>query len=178
MGFQTIFIYTDGSCVPLKINGPQGTIKADAGGWCAHIIMGPESSFIYGGQESTSNNTMELRAVIEGLRHTKGHKKLIRLYTDSNYVRGRVNWIRRNIKEHLAQGHPRSKLYKKMRGGAIAANVEECVELAKVLRTVRVEVRWIPGHTGIRHHDRADKIARREALRVRNQVKARWGLGV
>lgn len=177
MGFKTIFIYSDGSCVPLKINGPQGTIKADAGGWCAHIIMGPDREFLFGGQESTSNNTMELRAVIEGLRHVRPHKKLVRLYTDSNYVKGRIQWIRKHLSQHRAQGHPTAKLYEKMRGGAIAANVEECVELAKVLRGMNLQVQWIPGHSGVNNHDRADKIARREALRVRNRVKARWGMG-
>jgi ribonuclease HI len=80
---ETIEIYTDGACL-----GNPGR-----GGWGAILIYKENQKKIKGGEKETTNNRMELRAVIEALRMLKKSAK-INLYTDSTYVKdGITKWI-------------------------------------------------------------------------------------
>ncbi len=76
-------IYTDGSC--LKNPGP--------GGWAALLVLGQTEKLISGGQKDTTNNQMELKAAIEGLKALKRPCE-VRLYADSQYVvKGMKHWV-------------------------------------------------------------------------------------
>ena len=78
-----IEIYTDGAC--------QG--NPGPGGWGALLISGQHRRELSGGEAHTTNNRMELRAVIEALNALKKSSQII-LYTDSQYVqKGITEWI-------------------------------------------------------------------------------------
>ena len=80
---SAIDIYTDGAC-----KGNHGP-----GGWGAYLISGAHEKEIFGGEAETTNNRMELTAVIEALRMLKNPSK-IRLFIDSQYVKNGINlWI-------------------------------------------------------------------------------------
>ena len=87
-------IYTDGAC---KRN-PDGP-----GGWGAVLCSGPHRKELHGGESSTTNNRMELIAVIEALNALKGPCQ-VELFTDSEYVRKGItawihNWKKRGWKQ-------------------------------------------------------------------------------
>ncbi len=76
-------VYTDGAC-----SGNPGP-----GGWGATIKIGDETFEIFGGEDNTTNNRMELIAAIKALEYLNENHK-ITLYTDSNYVKdGITKWI-------------------------------------------------------------------------------------
>jgi ribonuclease HI len=78
-----IDIYTDGAC-----KGNPGP-----GGWGAFLKSGDHEKDIFGGESQTTNNRMELMAVIEALK-TLNNRSRIRLFIDSQYVKNGINiWI-------------------------------------------------------------------------------------
>ena len=80
---KTVKIYTDGAC-----RGNPGI-----GGWGALMIFEGNEKELYGGQEDTTNNQMELKAAIEALRALT-EPCLVELTTDSKYVmQGITQWI-------------------------------------------------------------------------------------
>ena len=81
---KEVSIYTDGAC-----SGNPGP-----GGWCAILIYKKHKKEIFGGEKETTNNQMELKAVIEGLKMLK-EKCAVNLYSDSSYVVNAFNqgWI-------------------------------------------------------------------------------------
>ena len=81
---KTVDIYTDGAC-----SGNPGK-----GGYCAILIYNGIEKIISGGEEETTNNRMELSAVIKGLKALK-EPCAVNLYSDSQYVVGAVNngWL-------------------------------------------------------------------------------------
>jgi ribonuclease HI len=135
-----VTIYTDGACDPNP--GP--------GGWAA-ILLRPEAGpqELSGAEAQTTNNQMEMRAVLEALR-TLPEPHLVKLYTDSEYLRqGVTEWL------------PRWQA----RGWRTAAkqdvkNQELWQALAAELSRHQVEWRWVKGHAGDRWNERADELAR------------------
>jgi len=133
-----VIIYTDGAC-----SGNPGP-----GGWGAILHWKGMEKEIFGGAEDTTNNRMELQAVIEALRHLKKHC-VITLYTDSKYVlQGATEWLE-NWKE---------------RGWKTAAkkpveNKDLWQQLDAQLRRHTIEFRWVKGHSGDVMNERADKLA-------------------
>lgn len=92
MTTDKIEIYTDGAC-----SGNPG-----AGGWGAVLLYKEHSKKISGGEKDTTNNRMELRAVIEALRAVKKSSADIIVYTDSKYVQnGIMEWIHAWKKKRL-----------------------------------------------------------------------------
>lgn len=91
---EHIQVFTDGSCIDNHKPGLQ------PGGWAALIITGKTEKLLEGGCPSTTNNRMELQAVIEALKHLKTMKTVqITITTDSTYVKNGVtvwmkNWIK------------------------------------------------------------------------------------
>ncbi len=82
--YEEVEIYVDGSC--LGNPGP--------GGWAVLIKMGKEEKILTGGEPFTTNNQMELKAVISALSYFKEPKK-IKIYTDSEYVlKGITQWLK------------------------------------------------------------------------------------
>jgi ribonuclease HI len=131
-------IYTDGAC-----KGNPGT-----GGWGALMVAGEHTKEMFGGEKNTTNNRMELKAVIEALSSLKRPCTVI-VHTDSQYVqKGISEWI---------HGW-------KARGWKTAAkepvkNVDLWQALDAARATHTIEWRWVKGHAGHEGNERADALA-------------------
>jgi len=143
-------IYTDGGCT--KNPGP--------GGWAAIIIApGYEPYEISGSEPSTTNNRMELKAVIEGLelaarKFPRGRS--IEVFTDSQYVqKGISEWMNRWI----------AKGWKTAAGKAVK-NRDLWLKLEKLGGELDVKMKWIKGHAGNMWNERCDKLAARERAKL------------
>jgi ribonuclease HI len=138
-------IYTDGAC-----KGNPGP-----GGWGAWLKSGATEKELFGGELDTTNNRMELTAVIEGLAALKRPCKVL-VYLDSQYVRqGITEWIR---------GW-------KAKGWMTAAkqpvkNVELWKRLDQLVQDGghQIEWRWVKGHSGDPGNERADMLANKGVL--------------
>jgi ribonuclease HI len=131
-------IYTDGAC-----RGNPGP-----GGWAALLRMGDREREISGAEPHTTNNRMELTAVIRALQALKRPVQA-RLYTDSEYVR-------RGISEWLPAW--------KARGWRTAdrkpvKNQDLWQQLDELARNHRIEWHWVPGHAGVPDNERVDRLA-------------------
>ena len=136
---KKIEIFTDGSS--LGNPGP--------GGWCAILRYKNYEKVICGGENNTTNNRMELKAVIEALKILKEPCE-INLYSDSTYVlKGLSEWIDNWIK----------KDFKKVK------NEDLWREFSKYSKYHKIRVNWIKGHSGHRENEKCDKIAKEEALK-------------
>jgi len=137
-----VVIYTDGAC-----KGNPGP-----GGWGAWLKSGATEKELFGGELNTTNNRMELTAVIEGLAALKRPCKVI-LYLDSQYVRmGITEWIRGwKAKGWLTSTKQPVK------------NVELWQKLDKLVTEGGhlIEWRWVKGHSGDPGNERADMLANR-----------------
>ncbi len=135
-----VLIYTDGAC-----KGNPGP-----GGWGAWLRAGGHERELWGGAKLTTNNQMELTAVIEALSSLKRPCK-VALYTDSEYVRNGITaWI---------HGW-------KLRGWKTAdrkpvKNVELWQRLDELNAAHQVSWHWVRGHTGDPGNERADALANR-----------------
>ncbi|KQU87802.1 ribonuclease H [Variovorax sp. Root318D1] len=135
-----VVIYTDGAC-----KGNPGP-----GGWGAWLKSGATEKELFGGELDTTNNRMELTAVIEGLAALKRPCKVI-LYLDSQYVRmGITEWIR----GWKAKGWRTSTKQP-------VKNVELWQKLDKLVAEGShvIEWRWVKGHSGDPGNERADMLA-------------------
>ena len=133
-----IEIYTDGAC-----RGNPGP-----GGWGALLKMGSREKELRGAEPSTTNNRMELTAVIRALEALKRPVQA-RVYTDSEYVR-------RGISEWLPAW--------KSRGWRTAErqpvkNRDLWQRLDELASRHDLEWRWVPGHAGVPGNERADRLA-------------------
>ncbi|SFN18526.1 ribonuclease HI [Variovorax sp. OV329] len=133
-------IYTDGAC-----KGNPGP-----GGWGAWLKAGAAEKELFGGELNTTNNRMELTAVIEGLAALKRPCKVV-LYLDSQYVRqGITEWIR----GWKAKGWITSTKQP-------VKNVELWKRLDELVSKGghQIEWRWVKGHSGNPGNERADMLA-------------------
>jgi ribonuclease HI len=135
-----VVIYTDGAC-----KGNPGP-----GGWGAWLKSGATEKELFGGELNTTNNRMELTAVIEGLAALKRPCKVL-LYLDSQYVRkGITEWIRGwKAKGWMTASKQPVK------------NVELWQRLDKLVAEGghEIEWRWVKGHSGDPGNERADMLA-------------------
>jgi ribonuclease HI len=140
-------IYTDGAC-----KGNPGP-----GGWGAWLKSGATEKELFGGELNTTNNRMELKAVIEGLGALKRPCKVV-LYLDSQYVRmGITEWVR----GWKAKGWRTSTKQP-------VKNVELWQELDKLVAEGghQIEWRWVKGHSGDPGNERADALANKGVLQA------------
>jgi ribonuclease HI len=131
-------IYTDGAC-----RGNPGP-----GGWAALLSAGGREKEIFGAQPLTTNNRMELQAVIEALSALKRPLQ-VRLYTDSQYVR-------RGILEWLPQWKARGW---KTADRKPVKNQDLWQQLEAAAAQHRIEWHWVPGHAGVPGNERCDALA-------------------
>lgn len=144
-----VTIYTDGAC-----KGNPGV-----GGWGAVLESGAHKKELFGGEQETTNNRMELMAVIKALSALKRPCE-IKLHTDSQYVlKGITEWI---------SGW-------KARGWRTASkepvkNVDLWQALDAACQTHRIEWIWVRGHTGNPGNELADQLANQgvESVRLGN----------
>lgn len=142
---SVVEIWTDGAC-----KGNPGI-----GGWGALLKRGPHEKTLCGGERETTNNRMELTAVIEALNALKRPCRII-LHTDSQYVqKGITEWL---------EGW-------KARGWRTAA--KQPVKNADLWRLLdeaaarhEIEWRWVRGHDGDPGNERADELANQGVLSV------------
>ena len=139
-----IIIYTDGAC-----SGNPGP-----GGYGVILISGKHRKELSGGFAKTTNNRMEMMAVIEGLRALKQSCQ-VTLFSDSKYVVDAINqgWALR----WQANNWKRNKREK-------ALNVDLWQQLLPLLDQHTVEVRWVKGHADDRDNQRADQLAVKASL--------------
>lgn len=138
---EVIEIYTDGAC-----RGNPGK-----GGWGALMRFRGKEKELYGGDPATTNNRMELLAVIRALEALKRPGCRVVLYSDSRYVlSGMTEWL---------AGW-------KARGWKTAAkkpvlNAELWQRLDELAAEHDIEWRWVKGHSGHPENERADQLANR-----------------
>lgn len=141
---NNIEIFTDGSS--LGNPGP--------GGWGAVVVMDSKIIHEFGGHENkTTNNRMELQAVIETLKHIikKHESDTIIIHTDSTYVLlGITTWIHNWEKNNWKTANKKPVL-----------NKELWQELIELVRNFKGKLSWqkVKGHNGHIHNERADEIA-------------------
>lgn len=138
-----IEIFTDGAC-----SGNPG-----AGGWGVILRYGKTEKELSGGETLTTNNRMELTAVIEALKALKKPCQ-ITLYTDSRYVMdGVTKWL------------PNWKLnnWKTTNKKSAVKNLELWQELDGLLACHKIKWMWVKGHNGHPENERVDKLARDQA---------------
>jgi ribonuclease HI len=135
-------IYTDGAC-----KGNPGP-----GGWGALLISGEHVKELCGGEANTTNNRMELTAVIRALSALK-HPTRACVHTDSKYVQqGISQWI-----------HGWKKNGWKTASKAPVKNVDLWQELDRLAALHELEWIWVKGHAGHFGNERADALANRGA---------------
>ena len=137
---KEVEIFTDGAC-----RGNPGP-----GGWGALLRFRDVERELYGGEEDTTNNRMELQAAIEALRALKEPCRVI-LTTDSVYVKnGITTWL-----ESWKQKGWKTAAKKPVK------NVDLWQALDEQNRRHRVDWHWVKGHSGHRENEIADQLANR-----------------
>jgi ribonuclease HI len=136
---KNVEIFTDGAC-----KGNPGP-----GGWGAILRYKGVEKEISGGEADTTNNRMELTAVIKALELLKEPCR-VELYTDSQYVANALTqgWA----KKWKANGWMRNKKEK-------ALNPELWERLLVLYDTHDVEINWVKGHAGHSENERCDRLA-------------------
>lgn len=143
---EAVVIYTDGAC-----KGNPGP-----GGWGAWLRWGEHEKEMFGGEPLTTNNRMELTAVIEALAALK-RSTAVAVYTDSEYVKnGITTWIKgwKNRGWRTADGKP-------------VKNQELWQRLDALVAQHQVSWHWVRGHTGDPGNERADELANRGCASVK-----------
>ena len=131
---MSVEIFTDGAC-----SGNPGP-----GGWAALLRYNGHEKEISGGEHDTTNNRMEMMAVIMGLTALK-KPSTVTLYTDSQYVqRGVTEWL----KGWKAKGWP-----------ARIKNQDLWQRIDAAIQVHKVKFVWVRGHDGHEENERVDKLA-------------------
>ena len=135
---NTIYIYTDGAC-----KGNPGP-----GGWGTLLIYEGIKKELYGFSPETTNNIMELTAVIESLKSIKRKCPII-ITTDSNYVKdGITEWI-----------HQWKKRGWRTAGKKTVKNKVLWKKLEEETKQHEIKWEWVKGHSGHPENERADELA-------------------
>jgi ribonuclease HI len=142
---DTIYIYSDGAC-----KGNPGP-----GGWGALLVTDGHRKEICGGEANTTNNRMEMTAVIRALESLK-RPSTVEVHTDSQYVQKgisewMVGWKRRNWR--TADGKP-------------VKNQDLWLQLDALSQLHRIEWKWVRGHNGHTENERADELANQGVLQA------------
>ncbi|MGC6404179.1 MAG: ribonuclease HI [Candidatus Comchoanobacterales bacterium] len=139
-----IELYTDGAC-----RGNPGI-----GGWGCLILSGKQRFEGYGFEPNTTNNRMEIMAVIQGLTYLMKTSQVgthVTVYSDSNYVikamsEWRFGWAKKSWRN--AQNKP-------------VKNKDMWIELIDLADKFTVTWRWVKGHSGHEYNEHVDQLANR-----------------
>tara|TARA_B110000116_G_C16354330_1_gene366852 strand:- start:39 stop:467 length:429 start_codon:yes stop_codon:yes gene_type:complete len=133
-----IEIYTDGAC-----KGNPGP-----GGWGAIIIYSNKEKYLNGFDPQTTNNIMELKAVIESLKIINIKSK-VKIYTDSKYVKnGITEWILNWKKNGWKTSNKKN-----------VKNKDLWIELDTLVTKNEIAWEWVKGHSGNKFNEKVDEIA-------------------
>jgi len=137
---KRVELFTDGSS--LGNPGP--------GGWCSILRYKNYEKTLKGAEKHTTNNRMELKAVIEGLKALKEPCE-VDLYSDSTYVINAIDkwlegWVKKDFKN--------------------IKNPDLWREFLEVSSPHKINVFWVKAHNGHRENEICDKIAKEEARRI------------
>lgn len=138
---KLVKLFSDGSC----LNNP------GCGGWAFILEYGEYKLKKSGGESFTTNNKMELTAVIMGLKALKFPCE-VELYSDSSYVVNGINgwifsWIKKNFKD--------------------VKNPELWREYLQVSAPHKIRAFWVKGHDGHPQNEECDELARKAALKMK-----------
>lgn len=143
-------LFTDGACI-----GNPGP-----GGWAALLQYKSQSQeaekLIAGSEKHTTNNKMELQAVIEGLKSLKKRAQ-VDVYTDSQYI---VNAFKQGWLDRWQNGGWKTAAREPVK------NKEQWLELLELAEFHLIHWFWVKGHAGHEQNERVDAAARAEALLV------------
>ena len=149
---EVVEIYTDGAC-----KGNPGP-----GGWGVWIKWGDHEKEICGGEPETTNNRMEMTAVIEALSLLK-RDCTVRLHTDSKYVLDGIStWIHNWKKRGWLTADKKP-----------VKNVDLCKRMDELVRGHRIEWIWVKGHDGDFGNEEADALANAGVARAMQGPGAR-----
>lgn len=145
-----IIIYTDGAC-----SGNPG-----AGGWGAVLIyQGLKEEIIKevcGGEEQTTNNRMEMSAVIFALKELKKTCE-VDLYTDSQYVmKGITEWMNAWLRSNWKNGKVK--------------NIDLWQELLVLCGRHKINWHWVRGHSGDLYNEKADELAHAGIAKISKKI--------
>ena len=141
-GLKKVQLITDGSCI-----GNPGP-----GGWACILRYGGKKREIFGCEEETTNNRMELKAAVEGLRTLKESCE-VEIVTDSNYVKhGITEWIHKWKRNGWQTG-----------GKKPVANQDLWHELDEQVSQHKVKWEWTKGHSSHADNNRCDELAQTAA---------------
>lgn len=138
-----VTIHTDGSC--LGNPGP--------GGWCAILDWNGQEKTLVGGHSHTTNNRMELLAVIRALE-TLNRPCVVNIYTDSQYV---LNAIEKGWLEGWKKKGWKTAAKKPVK------NQDLWTQLSKLLEQHKAKFHWVRGHSGHPENERCDALANAQA---------------
>lgn len=148
---KRVEIWTDGAC-----SGNPGP-----GGWGVLLRFNGHEKELYGGEENTTNNRMELQAAIEALNALREPCEVV-LHTDSQYVKGGITgWIKGWKKNGWKTSAKKP-----------VKNAELWQALDEATKRHQVEWRWVKGHAGIDENERADELARMGMAPWKGEPKA------
>ena len=135
---KTVSLYTDGAC-----KGNPGK-----GGWGVLMRYGSHEKELFGGEAYTTNNRMELTAIIQGLAALKRPCAVV-IYTDSQYVKnGMEKWI-----------HGWKKNGWKTASKQPVKNEDLWQQLDRLAAQHQIQWQWVRGHAGHAENERADALA-------------------
>lgn len=142
---KEVILYSDGSSL-----GNPG-----AGGYGGILDYNGKRKIFSGGDVGVTNNQMELKAVIEGLKLLKEPCKVL-VVTDSSYVADAINsWLSNWIK-------------KDFKG---VKNIDLWREYLEVAKNHQVSAKWVRGHSGHEENELCDKLAREEAYKYKKDKR-------
>lgn len=144
---KKVEIYTDGAC-----SGNPGP-----GGWGTILIYNGHEKEMSGGEAQTTNNRMELTAVIKGLSALKEACE-VTITTDSKYVCDAINqgWLTKWVSNNWRKADKKPVL-----------NVDLWEELLTLLNKHKTTFVWVKGHNDHPQNERCDKLAVAEYLKIR-----------
>jgi ribonuclease HI len=145
-----IKIYTDGAC-----KGNPGI-----GGWGALLVHNEQSIEIFDGELETTNNRMELKAVIEALNHASSMNDDVQIYTDSSYVqKGIQEWIHNWKKNGWRSSNKKP-----------VKNQDLWQMLDTLNSSLNVDWFWVKGHAGHPGNERADFLANEGVKKIQQGI--------
>lgn len=142
---KQITLFTDGAC-----SGNPGP-----GGWGAVLRYNGKEAELSGGAPETTNNRMELSALLYGLKALK-EPCVVELYTDSKYVADSIEkgWVYGWQKRGWVKADKKPAL-----------NVDLWQQLLELLNTHELHIHWVKGHAGHPENERCDRLAVAQAAR-------------